>query len=198
MKMFVKTVLSFVLLLFLIVSDHDLNARPTKDTDTVSGFFKVAGQSSEIKHVYAFVQKCDEDDMQPVGPDIILLFSDEEVVEKSLTDDFMDEKVAFNTADLIQLAETGKIHAFLTSIGHRAKGESDKVPEIHVHERAMLFHSVYGKGANVNAGGDGLFEGTMNGNQLSGKLSAKGDMAGHIQPYEYEVKFSVVAKDLPK
>jgi hypothetical protein len=65
-------------------------AESTKDSNQVTGTFTVGKHTSQIHHVYAFMQKCDMDNMDPVGPDVMLLFSDVEVGPEILVDDFMN------------------------------------------------------------------------------------------------------------
>ena len=172
-------------------------AESTKNSNHVTGTFTVAKQTSEIHHVYAFIQKCEMDNLDPVGPDVMLLFSDVEIAPEFLVDEFMDQIIAFNHGELLNLANGNKIHAFTVSIGPRPKGMSDTRPAILLHERAQLYHSAFGQNANVSQGSDGTFEGTLNGKQFSGTIKQKGNFARPGTEYEYQVTFSGVAKDLP-
>lgn len=166
-------------------------------SNTVTGSFTVGKETTPIRYVYAYLEKCSSDNIDPVGPDTVLLFTDTEVPAEFLVDTFMDETVAYNHGELLKMANTGKFHGFIISIGKRGRGMSDSLPPIVPHERGQLNHVGFGQNANVGSTGDAKFEGKLEGKAISGKLVSFGNFNRPGSEWTYEVTFSAEAKDLP-
>jgi hypothetical protein len=95
----------------------------------------------------------------------------------------------------MNLANSGKIHGILVSIGPRPKGMSDSLPPVILHEKSQLYHSLFGQNANVSQGNSGKINVTLDGKQFSGTIQQEGNFS---QKYQYDLKFSGTAKELPK
>ena len=190
--------MKFQIVLFsLLLSTLFAQASTAAESSTVTGSFIVGKESTPIRYVYAFHEKCNSDNIDPVGPDTVLLFTDTEVPPEFLLDTFMDEIVAYNHGELMKLANTGKFHGFLISIGKRGLGMSDSLPPVVPHERGQLYHIAFGQNASVGTTGDAKFEGKLEEKKVSGKISSKGNFSGSGIDWSYDVTFSTDAKDLP-